>query len=47
MTTWPVDTKTRGRFRLHNIFLFMPLIGDTAKQTFDWKHILSVLKQLG
>ena len=47
MPIWPVDIKTRGRFRLHNIFLFIPLIGDIAKRTFDWKHILSVLKQLG
>lgn len=47
MTTWPVDIKTRGRFRLHNVLLFIPLLGDIAKRSFDWKHILSLLKQLG
>ncbi|HEB69105.1 MAG TPA: hypothetical protein ENI88_05725 [Desulfobulbus sp.] len=47
MTTWPVDIKTRGRFRLNNILLFIPLLGDIIKRTFDWKHILSLLKQLG
>ncbi len=47
MTTWPVDIATRGRFRLHNVLLFIPLLGDIVKRSFDWKHILSLLKQLG
>jgi hypothetical protein len=44
MTTWPVDTKTRSKFRLNNLLLFIPLLGDVAKRTFDWKHIVSIFK---
>lgn len=47
MSTWPVDIKTKRRFRLNNILLFIPLLGDIAKRSLDWKHILAILKQFG
>ncbi len=47
MPTWPVDIKTRSRFKINNIMLFIPLFGDIAKRSIDWKHIVSFLKQFG
>ncbi len=47
MAIWPVDIKTKRQFKLNNILMFIPLIGDIAKRSFDWKHILAILKQLG
>lgn len=47
MSTWPVDLPTRRRFKLNNLLLFVPLIGDLVKRTPEWKHIESVLKNLG
>lgn len=46
MPTWPVDIKTKRRFRLNNILLFIPLLGDIAKRNIDWKHVLELLKKL-
>lgn len=45
MATWPVDIKTKKRFKFNNILLFVPLLGDIAKRSLDWKHILAILKQ--
>ncbi len=47
MATWPVDIKTKRRFRLNNVLLFIPLLGDIAKRSLIWKDILAILKQLG
>lgn len=45
MTTWPVDINTKKRFRLNNFLLLMPLFGDIAKHSLDWKHIAAIFKQ--
>jgi len=45
IATWPVDIKTKKRFKFNNILLFIPLLGDIAKRSLNWKHILAILKQ--
>lgn len=47
MSTWPIDIKTKKRFRFNNILLFIPFLGDIAKRNLDWKQILDILKELG
>jgi len=47
MATWPVDIKTKRRFELNNVLLFIPFLGDIAKRSLVWKDILAILKQLG
>lgn len=47
MTTWPVDINTKKRFRFNNLLLFIPLFGDIAKRSLDWKHIMAIVKQFG
>lgn len=46
MPTWPVDIKTRRRFELHNILLFVPVVGDIAKHNINWEKIVVALKPL-
>ncbi len=46
MPTWPVDTKTKKQFKLNNILLFLPLLGDIAKRSIAWKDVLELLKKL-
>jgi hypothetical protein len=46
MPTWPVDIKTKRRFKLNNLLLFIPLLGDIAKRSIDWKHVLELLNKL-
>ncbi len=46
MVTWPVDLKTKRKFRINNILLFVPIMGDIAKRNVDWPQILNALKQL-
>ncbi len=46
MATWPVDVRTRKRFRLSNVLLVIPLLGDVAKRSLDWKQVLDVFREL-
>jgi hypothetical protein len=46
MPTWPVDIKTKKQFKLNNILLFLPLLGDIAKRSIAWKDVLELLKKL-
>ncbi len=39
MPTWPVDRKTRDRFRLNNLMLLFPLVVDTLKGTPSWRDL--------
>jgi len=43
MVTWPVDLKTRKKFRVNNILLLLPLLGDISKRTIEWTKILKFL----
>jgi len=27
-----------------NVFLFIPLLGDIAKRTIEWKHVIELFK---
>ncbi len=45
MVTWPVDLSTRKKFRLNNLLLFIPLVGDIAKRNFDWGHLRPLLEK--
>jgi hypothetical protein len=47
MVTWPVDIKTKRRFRLNNILLFVPILGDITKRSVDWSEVLKIFKSLG
>lgn len=47
MPTWPVDMKTSRRFRLNNVLLFIPLLGDIAKRKLEWSQVLELLKKIG
>lgn len=47
MPTWPVDIKTRRRFRLNNAALFVPLLGQAVGQTELGKRVSEILKGLG
>ena len=47
MATWPVDMKTRKRFKVNNLLLFVPLIGDLAKRNVEWGQVLSFLQKFG
>ncbi len=38
MSTWPVDLKTRLRFRVNNMLLLFPLVGDIAKRSVEVKY---------
>ena len=46
LTTWPVDIKTRRKFELNNLLLFIPLAGDFAKNNFNLQHALELIKSL-
>jgi hypothetical protein len=46
MPTWPVDLKTRRRFRLNNVALFLPLLGEAIRQTNLGKQLSEILKGL-
>jgi hypothetical protein len=46
MQVWPVDMKTKKRFKLNNVFLFIPLLGDIAKRTIEWKDVIELFKRL-
>ena len=45
MATWPVDMKTRKRFKMNNLLLLVPLIGDLAKRNVEWGQLLSFLQK--
>ncbi|OQW39776.1 MAG: hypothetical protein A4S08_06045 [Proteobacteria bacterium SG_bin4] len=46
LTTWPIDVKTRRKFELNNLLLFIPLVGDLAKNNFNLQHALELIKGL-
>jgi len=46
MPTWPVDMKTGRRFKFNNVLLFIPLLGDIAKRTVEWRQVLELLKKI-
>lgn len=46
MVTWPVDIKTRHRFRFNNILLVMPFFGDIAKRTIEWDQLIKMVVKL-
>ena len=47
MPTWPVDVRTRRRFRLNNVALFLPLVGKLVGSSPLWKDVADVLRGLG
>ena len=47
MPTWPIDIKTKRRFQINNVLLFIPLLGDIAKRNIVWKDVIDLLKKLG
>jgi hypothetical protein len=46
MPTWPVDPATRRRFRLSNIALILPFVGQALGQTHPWQEISHILERL-
>jgi len=46
MPTWPVDPATRRRFRLSNVALFLPFVGQALGQTEPWQQISHILERL-
>jgi hypothetical protein len=47
MPTWPVDVRTSRRFRINNILLLVPLLGDIAGRTVKWQDIIDLINKLG
>lgn len=47
MSTWPMSVKIKNKFRLNNLLLFLPLIGDILKRSLDWKHVINIIKGFG
>ena len=47
MPIWPVDIKIKRRFKLNNLLLFVPLLGDLAKRSIEWKDVVELLKKFG
>jgi hypothetical protein len=43
LPTWPVDIKTRRRFGLNNLGLFLPLVGKLLGETGLWKELSNIL----
>lgn len=42
LPTWPVDIKTRRRFTLNNVILFLPLLTRLIDEKSMWRHVLEV-----
>lgn len=42
LPTWPVDIKTRRRFTLNNVILFLPLVTSLIDEKSMWRHVLEV-----
>lgn len=47
LPTWPVDVKTRRRFRLNNLALVLPLAGKLVGESPVWQQLADVLRGLG
>lgn len=47
LPTWPVDVKTRRRFRLNNLALFLPLLGKLVGESPLWQEFANVLRGFG
>lgn len=49
MATWPVDIKAKKQFKLNNILLFFPLLGDIVKRNYNLvlDDLLKVIKSIG
>lgn len=47
LPTWPVDVKTRRRFRMNNLALFLPLAGKLVGSSPVWKELSDVLRTWG
>jgi len=47
MPTWPVDPKTRHRFRTRNLLLLLPLAGQFVSESSPWKAIAAALSRVG
>ena len=47
LPTWPIDVKTRRRFRLNNVALVLPLVGKLVGSSPLWKDVADVLRGLG
>lgn len=47
LPTWPVDVKTRRRFRLNNLALFLPLVGKFIGESPLWQDFANVLTGFG
>jgi hypothetical protein len=45
MVTWPVDIRTRNKFKFNNVLLLVPLIGDILKREVPWSKFLDIIKQ--
>jgi hypothetical protein len=46
MPTWPIDARTRRRFRINNLALIIPLVGQALGNTELGKQIADLLKNL-
>lgn len=46
MPSWPVDRRTRRRFTVNNLVLFLPLISKALSLTSPWKDIADELSRL-
>ncbi len=46
MPTWPVDTRTRRRFRINNLALLLPMVGSAFGNTELGKQIADVLRTM-
>jgi hypothetical protein len=46
MKTWPVDVKTKKRFSVNNILLFLPVIYNSINHTFKFDDLFKALSKI-
>lgn len=47
MPTWPVDPKTRQRFRTRNLLLLLPVAGQFVGTSSPWRAVVDALSRVG
>lgn len=47
MPTWPVDPRTRHRFRTRNLLLLLPLAGQFVSESSPWRAVADALSKVG
>lgn len=47
MPTWPVDPRTRQRFRTRNVLLLMPVAGQFVGKSGPWKAVFDAVSRIG